>query len=363
MDANGQGAEPLGRLLSQEANAADILAYLFERDPEPLLAAFGLVHLQAPGFLREARRGRRSRVDAFVTDAGVPVALMELKVGAAEHGDQFSRYDDIAAAHGGISRHLVSLDRFTAHVPAGWKQHLLTDLLQGWQNSKDPTTQAVAGEAERALVGIVAQAAGPLGQAGRAALAVAMRHIAHLVHAAGTGAHPSSGADRTSGGQPMVVFWLPHPRASGAHEWLCVDLRSEAAATTGWKLRLGVDVETASSIERPEVRAHDLAMSLSPALATSAFAAALRQANKPRLAAALSGGKHDGFRARFNPAVATAWRRQAVSGPAVSTASPLFAHDRKRRLTTVSHLDQSALTVPEVANLVVTALRYLVAAA
>jgi hypothetical protein len=190
-----------------------------------------------------------------------------------------------------------------------------------------------------------------------------MRHIAHLVHAAGTGADPSSGAYRTSGGQPMVVFWLPHPRASGAHEWLCVDLRSEAAASTKWKLRLGVDVETAYSAGRPEVRAHDLAMSLGPALATSAFTAALRQANKPRLAAALSGGRHDGFRAGFDPAVAVAWRRQAAAGPAVSTASPLFAHDRKRRLTTVSHLDQSALTVPEVVDLVVTALRYLRAAA
>jgi hypothetical protein len=200
------GAEPLGRLLSREANAADILAYLIERDSAPLLAAFGLAHVTAPGFRSEAPQGRRSRVDAFVTDGGVPVALMELKVGAAEHGDQFARYDKIAVAHGGIPRHLVSLDRFTAHVPAGWKQHLLTDLLRGWRNSPDPTAQTVAGEAERALVGIVAQAdvATDLdSEAGARRVANTLERISEPGHPAGRGMQ-ARGGGLTSGGSPRV---------------------------------------------------------------------------------------------------------------------------------------------------------------
>lgn len=345
-------------MLSHEVNVADVLGYLVERDPQPLLTAFKLKNVTAPGFRREARQGHRNRVDAFVTDGSTPVALMELKVGAAEHGNQFARYDEVAIAHGNIPRHLVSLDRFTANVPSGWKRHLLPDLLQGWQGSTDAAAGVVAVEAERALRSVLAQAAGPLGVAGRAAVTVAMRHINHHVQAAVIGLDGSSGATRTSGGQPMVIYWLPHPHRRSGHEWLCVDLRSEAASTTRWKLRLGVEVDPASS-QPAEVRAHDLAMSLGQALAASAFAVALKEANKQRLAAALSSNKHDGFRAPYDPADAAKWHQQAAVDPQMSTASPLFAHDRRRRLTTVSYVDHSALTVRQVADLVEFALRYL----
>jgi len=360
--ATRPGVEPLGRLLSREVNVAEVLGYLVERDPQPLLGAFKLKNVSAPGIRLEARQGRRNRVDAFVTDGGRPVALMELKVGAAEHGNQFARYDEVATATGDIPRHLVSLDRFTAKVPSGWKRHLLPDLLQGWQDSPDATARVVATEAERALRAVLAQAAGPLGAAGRAAVAVAMRHINHLVQAAVIGLHQSSGAARTSGGQPMVIYWLPHPHRRSEHEWLCVDLRSEAQSTTRWKLRLGVEVDPESS-QPAEVRAHDLAMSLAQALATSAFAAALKEANKQRLAAAVGSNRNDGFQARFDSAAAANWRRTVAADPQISTASPLFAHDRKRRLTTVSYVDYSALTVRQVADLVVFALRYLDAVA
>jgi hypothetical protein len=118
------GSEPLGRLLSQETNVANLLAYLIELDPSPLLHA---LRLQAdnPGLMQEAAAGRSGRIDAIVTDGGHPVALVELKVGASEHGDQFARYGALAAARGGLPCHLVSLDEETADVPAGWGHHLL----------------------------------------------------------------------------------------------------------------------------------------------------------------------------------------------------------------------------------------------
>jgi hypothetical protein len=87
----GAGLEPLARILSHEVNVADLLGYLVELDPDPLLAALGL-QADEPGMRQEVRKGRRTRVDALVTDAGRPIALLELKVGAAQHGDQFARY-------------------------------------------------------------------------------------------------------------------------------------------------------------------------------------------------------------------------------------------------------------------------------
>lgn len=356
------GLEPLARILSHEVNVADLLCYLIELDPKPLLTALKL-RAEVPGVRQEVRRGRRTRVDLLVTDDDQPIALLELKVGAAQHGDQFARYSAVASELGGIPCHLIALDAFTADIPTDWGDHLLQDLLGRWGNSTVEPARVVAGELERAAHGLLQQAAGPLSRAGRTAVAVAVRHIDHGVRQLVPEFAPLGGPARTGGGQPMVVYWLPHPRRESDREWLCVDLRSESARTSPWKLRLGVEVgKDEEGTTSAESRAHDLAMELREGLRTSAFNEALTADGHGHLAQALS-SRHDGFRRRPDGAAlarpASTPGEQDASETRRRSAHPLFHHDYGRRLTTVSHLDCTALTAPELAALVAYALRYL----
>lgn len=359
------GLEPLARILSHEVNVADLLGYLAELDPDPLLAALGL-RADAPGIRQEVRKGRRTRVDAFVTDAGRPIALLELKVGSAQHGDQFERYAAVAQELGGIPCHLIALDAFTADVPPDWGHHLLPDLLGRWASSTVEAARVVATELELAARGLLLQAAGPLALAGRAAVAVAVRHIDDDVRRLVPELGSAGGANRTGGGQPMVIYWAPHPRQQSDREWLCVDLRSESARSSPWKLRLGVEVDLGDGGgTSAETRAHELAMDLRESLRTSNFARALTAAGHGPLAAALS-SRHDGFRRRPGPDEAVL-RWPVAPGDASRKprrpAHPLFHHDRGRRMTTVSHVDCTSLTALDLAALVAHALRYLGAAA
>lgn len=356
------GLEPLARILSHEVNVADLLGYLVELDPEPLLTALGL-HADVPGLRQEVRRGRRTRVDALVTDAGQPIALLELKVGAAQHGDQFARYAAVASDLGGIPCHLIALDPFTADVPADWGHHLLHDLLGRWGSSTVEPARVMAAELEHAARGLLQQAAGPLVYAGRTAVAVAVRHIDHVVRQLVPDFAPLGGPERTGGGQPMVVYWLAHPGRKSDREWLCVDLRSESTRTSPWKLRLGVEVDKdEEGGTSAESRAHDLAMDLRESLRTSAFKQALTTDGQGQLAQALS-SKHDGFRRRPDE-VDLHWPAATLTGQSATDkrrrqAHPLLHHDYGRRLTTVSHLNCTALRAPEVAALVAYGLRYL----
>jgi hypothetical protein len=365
-DTNRPGLEPLARILSHEVNVADLLGYLVELDPRPLLAALGL-QARDPGIRQEVRKGRRTRVDALITDAGDPIALVELKVGAAQHGDQFARYAAVAADLGGIPCHLIALDPFTADVPTDWGHHLLPDLLGGWAGSPVEPARVVATELEHAARGLLLQAAGPLARAGRAAVAVAVRHIDHAVRQAVPDLTLSGGPERTGGGQPMVVYWLPHPGRTSDREWLCVDLRSESARTSPWKLRLGVEVDDSEEGgASAESRSHDLAMELLESLRTSALSQSLNKNGHGQLARALS-SRPDGFRGTPDGTdvqwpVATCTDQEVKRGQR-RPAHPLLHHDYGRRLTAVSHVDCSALTAAEIAALVAYALRYLHAAA
>lgn len=360
------GLEPLARILSHELNVADLLGYLVELDPDPLLAALGL-HADEPEIRQEVRKGRRTRVDALVTDAGRPIALLELKVGAAQHGDQFARYAAVATDLGGIPCHLIAIDAFTADLPVDWGHHLLPDLLGRWALSRVDPARVIAGELERAARGLLLQAQGPLSEAGRTAVAIAMRHIDDGVRRLVTDIAPSGGPERTGGGQPMVIYWLAYPGRESDREWLCVDLRSESSRTSPWKLRLGVEVDNDEEGETSaESRAHALALDLRESLRTSAFKQALTADGQAQLAQALS-SKNDGFR-RGPSEVDPEWPVAVVTGTGARVGRrrqphPLFHHDRGRRLTTVSHLDCTALDASEVATLVAFALRYLYAAA
>jgi hypothetical protein len=93
--AAGQALE---RLLSRENQISDLIAFLATLDPEPFLAALGLPVREA-WVRRELRLGNRAgNADLVVSDKTGPVALLEIKASAAQHSDQFERYDAWAKA-------------------------------------------------------------------------------------------------------------------------------------------------------------------------------------------------------------------------------------------------------------------------
>ena len=80
-------------------------------DPEPFLVALGLPIRQAR-VSREARLGDQAgKADLVVSDEAGPVALLEIKASAAQHGDQFERYDAWARTRTPPARcYLIALD-------------------------------------------------------------------------------------------------------------------------------------------------------------------------------------------------------------------------------------------------------------
>jgi len=69
-----------------------------------------------------------------VRDESGPVALLEIKVGATQHGDQFARYDSWAKAQTPPARcYLIGLDGGPLDAPGDWTvAFTLPVLLRRW---------------------------------------------------------------------------------------------------------------------------------------------------------------------------------------------------------------------------------------
>ncbi|MEJ7706741.1 MAG: hypothetical protein WKF82_05285 [Nocardioidaceae bacterium] len=81
-----------------------------ELDAAPLLSALG-VRAEHPRVEIGLTAGTTGRFDLVISDAEHPVALLELKIGASQHGDQFERWEQWSRSHGGVPCHLVSFGR------------------------------------------------------------------------------------------------------------------------------------------------------------------------------------------------------------------------------------------------------------
>jgi hypothetical protein len=113
--AAGQALE---RLLSQENQISDLIAFLAALDSEPFLEAFGLpgTHCYVE---REELLGKGSgRADLIVRDGSGPMALLEIKVGATQYGDQFARYDSWAKAQTPLAPQPCSARVCCARLPS-----------------------------------------------------------------------------------------------------------------------------------------------------------------------------------------------------------------------------------------------------
>lgn len=92
--ATGPAWAALGRLLNNEEEVSDFIAFLGGLDPQPLKAALG-IDATDPVLRREEKlRSDLGRSDLILRDGTIPRALIEIKVAATEHGDQFSRYQN-----------------------------------------------------------------------------------------------------------------------------------------------------------------------------------------------------------------------------------------------------------------------------
>jgi hypothetical protein len=355
-------SEHLARILAREVTVSSLLAYLAELDPSPFLQVLALSPSK-PGFAVEASLGGAGRIDLLVDDGGAPVALVEVKVGASEHGQQLKAYEAWAEAHA-ASCHLITMDEFCSLGSASWGHHLLPEVLKLWSSSSNEVARVLAGAMAVALDQVLAESGGMLGSASRTAIAIAFRRLAYQVMS--DFPELTGGSERTSGGQPSLVVYQRHPVSNASSEYLCVDLRSEARPAIRWPLRLGVEVVSGASAQalvRDQVRAHELAMILRNDLRTSRLARHLRGVGRDDLADVLSGGKRDGLRAGSDRAAAD-WLHAAHSqGLRKRQRHLIFATDRGRRITSVTHVEFGQLSRAQLTDLVRESLTYLDAAA
>jgi hypothetical protein len=367
--------QTLARLLSRENRVSDFIAFLAALDPEPFLAALNLP-AQEVCVKREGLLGKRSeRADLVVRDAnGSPIALLEIKTSAAQHGDQFDRYDRWAKAQARPPTcYLIALDGEALSPPEGWRvQPMLPQLLRCWTDSRDPHAAWLSAAAASVLDGWATQADGKLGNASGpivgdlVARKISVGLLADGNPRTGFGAYPT----RDFGGAAMVFAYQPfpgQPQEPGA--WLCADLRSKFRdrPEAPWQLRLGVEVKISDQVTPAKARttAHDLAMSIRGSLTCTAVTQALREAGQPQLAAALrpKRSSRDGLVA-LNEETRGEWRVYVETR--ADGRHPLLVHDnvsyegyRGYRLFSLIEVNVSALDWRQLATLVRTALAHI----
>lgn len=211
----------LGRVLRSEVDVSSLLAYCITLDPLPFAE---LVGLREPisGVITELPAGRAGRLDLALRSGDATVAVIEVKVSATEHGDQFDRYDAYAASVGARTI-LLELEASTASMRDGWTRVSLVDAFGCWSTSTNEAARVVAGEIAEVFSSWHHQFSGPFGEMDPAVTAIGLRAVvrdlADELEEVTTGS--------TAGGQPTLLAFEPYPgEPTGA--WLCVDLRSHA---------------------------------------------------------------------------------------------------------------------------------------
>lgn len=281
--------EALGRLLSREDRISDLIAFLAALDPEPFLGALGLP-IQRARVRREVRLdGQAGNADLVVSDEAGPVALLEVKASAAQHGNQFERYDAWAKAQTPPARcYLVALDGESLGAPDGWvTEPSLARLVRSWQDSSNPHAAWLASAAAGIFEGWTTQADGKLGSAAGSIVGdlVARRMASALLGVSSNPGILTRATRQSGGGAAMVLAWLPWPgQPPHPSAWLCADFRSTARdrPAAPWMLRLGVEAGTSDKVPAAQARvtAHDLAVTILDMLTCSAAQQALRQAGE-----------------------------------------------------------------------------------
>lgn len=356
----------LGRLIAHENSVSDLLAFLFERDPKPLIRLLGL-DVDVYRCCREARTPA-GRLDVVVYRASddLPVAVLELKGASSEHGDQLERYQAWAAKFDPVPLlFYCTLDGDDDTPRAPWRQIVLTELFEAWSSAGDPHAAWLSHEIAKVLRGWDEEADGVIGAStGWYVPDLISRRTARAVNGALRRSHQNDGeaeALRTRVGNPMLMAWRRHPRGS-RQAWIAVDVRSRGRGEPArpWLIRPCVDVYSLDRSEREALlEAHDLAVGLWPAMVLPSVRDALARSGRPDLAEVLTAGRHDGLRSRAEAATLAQWRTQLESDASPSGNHPVFRQDRGRRLATQLELHVTGIKRTDLADLMLVVLGHL----
>jgi hypothetical protein len=170
MDAAQSRRNALGRLVAHENNASDLLAFLFEMDPKPMV---GLLSLEDSHHTcrreAQAQGAKKGRLDLVVRRQadGKAVAVLEMKGASDLHGDQLDRYNSWAKRiNPALKQFYCTLDGDGAAPPASWQPLSLVQLFGAWRTSNDAHAACLAGEIADVLRTTAAKHAPPAPRAG-----------------------------------------------------------------------------------------------------------------------------------------------------------------------------------------------------
>lgn len=338
----------LQRLLRSEVNVGAFIGYLVERDATPLQNALGLDENVVSARV-EVPHGK-GRMDVVLYGAASPIAILELKVSATEHGDQLDRYAEFAQTHN-ARKFLVDLETDGSTVPQGWTRIGLADLFGYWSSSTNSTVRGLAAEASTVFATWKSQLNGRFGQMDSAIVTVALRAASEEL-AARTPYDMYTRA--TSGGQPSITAYLPHP--SGADDaYFCIDIRCKDKNNPHlpWIARLGVHVDRGEDLAAARRTAHRLAMPLVPALSVAEVQSACANSGIGTLATVLT-SERPLREPRSQSTSIEKWLAAVDSaGDGKISAHPVFFHDWGRRLAAQYSLDLTDVTRNDLGQLIV----------
>ncbi|WP_138758564.1 hypothetical protein [Modestobacter altitudinis] len=326
----------LERLLNGEERVSDFVAFLADLDPQPLARVLGL---DAEGLKvrREALvNGRGGRADLLVENAaGEPLALVEVKIGAGQHGRQYAVYDEWAAQDGlSASCWLVTLSGDDPHVPPSWHTGLtLAGLVGEWRKSDHAQAAWLADLAAAVLERRAEQLEGRLGLAqDRVVADLLVKRLKASLRRSPTADRLDlalGSGMRTNGGAPMLLGWWSIGTRAGLDVFMTLDLRADNPRPRAWVLRLGLEVDPRDVRDSAEARvlAHDLATPIAARLSRTALVATLNE-DQQALAAALvprKRGWHDGLSGNPSPRRLADWRSAASAGEPTGKHPMLFS--------------------------------------
>jgi hypothetical protein len=335
----------LERLLSGEDQVSDLVAFLAQLDHVPLARLLELgdasLTVTREKFFTDSDTGEEGRLDLLVLDqqSKQPRALLEVKIGAGQHGEQYGLYGKWALERG-IAEHcwLAALAGVDTDVPPAWRTLRLSELVGAWLESSHPHAAWLSACAANVIARREAQFDGLLGEADDIVVAdlVVKKLKADLSrdpYFERIGAELWPGMRTMGGGTPMVMVSVPLPNRDGATDVaMTLDLRggTKDVRPRRWILRLGVEVEVTAERPRSAARAlaHDLAIPVAHKLTRTAFIASL-PAGAERLLNALpvgSRGWRDGLKGAPGAARLDEWREAASAGGEPG-GHPLLFHD------------------------------------
>ncbi|MFJ5880403.1 hypothetical protein [Kitasatospora cineracea] len=238
----------LTRLLRTEEDWSDLLCFLAELDPEPLRSALRL----APGAVAVRREARVAggRADLVVLLDGAERAVLEVKIGAGVHGEQFAAYDAWAESKGvpAADRHLVGPNTDPVpNQPAHWSRRLtVPGLLAGWNRSTDDLARLLSVRALRQFTRFEAELTGPADRVSDVLSdALRLRRLAGITQATAPPGTVFAARQRSRAGNPNICAWRPTEDGYAVTELQRLNPRTGTG--TPFEIRLMVQTPQATS--------------------------------------------------------------------------------------------------------------------